>query len=174
MAGGFAVRDAQAAEHDEIVAPVAMLRRRAPGIRVQMNFGKAFANRLQSRHVVLVRVRDEQVFELKLIFLNQLEDGRDIPTGVEQRGIAGDFVPNQITMHRVAAFGRADLPQLAPEAQILFRRMPAVGDGFEFGRVQPDEIRQRREIRSPADLSGCFQRGQFRFRNTRRGSRNCG
>ena len=52
--------------------------------------------------------------------------------------------------------------------------MPAVGDGFEFGRIQPDEIRQRREIRPPAGLSGCFQRGQFRFGNTRRGCRRCG
>jgi hypothetical protein len=77
-------------------------------------------------------------------------------------------------MHSVATLGRADLPQLAPEAQILFARMPAVGNAFEPGWIQPDEIRQRREIRSLAGLSGCFKRGQFGFGNTRCGCRNCG
>ena len=167
VAGRFTVRDAQAAEHDEIVAPVAVLWRSAFGVRVQMNFGEAFANWLQARHVVLVRVRDEQMLELKLIFLDQLENGSGIPAGIEQCGVACDFIPNQIAMHGVAALGRADLPQLAPPAQILFRRQPAAGHAFEPGRIQPDEVRQRREIRSLADLSGGFKRGQFGFGNTR-------
>ena len=62
-----------------------------------------------------------------------------------------------------------NLPQLAPHAQILFRRQPAAGNAFELGRIQPDEVRQRREIRLPADLSGGFQRGQLRFGNSRGG-----
>jgi len=45
--------------------------------------------------------------------------------------------------------------------------MPAAGNAFELGWIQPDEIRQRREIRSPAGLSAFFKRGQLSFGNSR-------
>lgn len=119
VAGRFAVRNAQAAKHDEIVTPVTVLRRRAFGVCVQMNFGKAFANRLHGCDVVVVRVRDEKVFELKLVFPDQFENGLGVPAGVEQRGVTRDFVPYQIAMHLGAAFDRADLAKFAPRAQVF-------------------------------------------------------
>src|SRR5664280_214996 len=33
--------------------------------------------------------------------------------------IARDLIPDQIAMHRVAGFGGADLPQLAPRAKVF-------------------------------------------------------
>ncbi len=99
-------------------------------------FGNSLADFRHACDVIVMRVRDKQMLELKLIFRNNFQNRRGVPAGVEQRGFARDLVPNQIAMHRVAAFGRADLPELPPHTQIFLRWQPAVGNDFQLGGIQ--------------------------------------
>ena len=168
MAGGVPVRDAQAAQMDAIVAAVPMLRRGAPGVRVQMDIGKVVADSRHAGYVIVMCVRDEQVFELKLVFLHQLQHRAGVPAGVEHRRLARDFVPDQVTMHRIAALCRADLPQFPPGAQIFPLRQPTFRNRLQPARVQLKERSQRRELDAPGNLARILKRGQSGLAQSRR------
>ena len=94
--------------------------------------------------------------------------GFGIESGVKQRRVARDFIPDEIAIHRDALARRREHAQFAPEAQILFRRQPAVGDAFKFGRIQPISGASVAKFDFRRGFPGFFQRGQFGFGNSRR------
>src|SRR3954470_934613 len=95
-------------------------------------------------------VRDENVFELKLVFFDQLQNGSSLPAGVEHCRFARDFVPDQVAMNLSAGFCSADLTKLAPGAKILGRRQPAAGNRLQFARIESDQRSERAKV----DLCG--------------------
>ena len=66
--------------------------------------------------MVLVRMCEEKVPQLQAVLLDDLHDQSRLPASVEQRRFACELVPNEETVHGVAALGRADLPQFIEAA----------------------------------------------------------
>ena len=110
------------------------------------NFARIGAHR---RDVVLVHVGEKKMAQVEAVFLDQLENGRGVPAGVKQSGLARPFVPGQVAMDGHAVGGGGDLAQFAPEREIGRGGQPAVGDAFQLGRVHAEGRAERRQ-NSPA------------------------
>ena len=83
MTGRVAVGDAQTAEMNEIVRPIALIHRRIFRARMKFHFRNPAANRFERGNVVGMRVRDEQVFELNFVPVDQLENRLRVEARVE-------------------------------------------------------------------------------------------
>jgi hypothetical protein len=151
---------------NKIVRAISLIHWRSLGARMKTHFGKFFANRTESRNVIVVRVSDEKMPKDQLVLLDHVQDRLRVPTSIEQRCFARDFVPDKITIYRDVLSGARERSQLAPTADILFGWVPAIGDPFELRGVKPDQIRKRNEIGTPGGLSGIFNRSQFRKRKS--------
>src|SRR5881392_615282 len=114
---------------------------------MQFDFRQTTANRFKRGDVIRVRVRDEKMFELELVLVDQVKNRLGIESGVEQRRFAGDLVPYQVAVHFEACSGSRDGAQFAPEPQIAVLWQPAVRDAFELCAVQPELRRQRLKVR---------------------------
>ena len=99
---------------------------------MQPRFRPRLADFRQCLDMIPMRVRDENVPELKLFGGDGVENRPGVESGVKERRLACDFVPDQIAIHRQSVAGRGEYADFAPEAQILCCRQPAVGDGFEL------------------------------------------
>ena len=115
-----------------------------------------------------MRMRDENMFELKLFGGDAIKNRLCIKSGVEQSGVARDFVPDEIAVHGKIFGGRGEHADFAPDGQIFFRGQPAAGDGFEFLRIESEDFCERGEIYLAGKFSSFFERGKIAFGNGRR------
>ena len=87
---------------------------------MQSSLWESLAQLAQSGDMIFVPMGDENVAELELIFVNQLNNRGCLPAGIKKSGVAGDFVPNQITIHGHAPGIRGERTKLAPAVQVFF------------------------------------------------------
>ncbi len=73
---------------------------------MQLDLRESLANRAQRADMIVVSMRDEEMIQLQPMPLDQFEDGPRLETGVEQRGVPGCLIPNQIAVHAVAVAAR--------------------------------------------------------------------
>ena len=141
---------------------------------MEADFGELLTQFAQGGDMVLMAVGDEDVAKLELVLGDQFGHGSRLPAGVEQRRLARDFVPHQVAIDGHAARSGGDAAQLAPGAQVLLGRQPAVGDGLQLARMQADQCGQRGQIGFLRRLAGLLQRRQFRLRQPGRPRGGCG
>ena len=110
------------------------------------------------------------------IVLRQAHQQRlGIEADVEQGGGARDFIPDQKAVDRQTVARRGEHAELAPDRQVGDHRQPASGNTRQLLRVQADQFSQGLEIDlQSADLTGFFERDQFRLGNARRCRRRTG
>lgn len=154
------MRDAEAAEMDEVPGAIALVRGCAFGIRVQLYFWVTFADVTQGEDVILVGMSEEKVFKFKLVLIDQRRDGRGIPAGIKERGLPSDFIPREVAIDR-HALGGADLADFAPLLDGGGTGKPALGDPLQFCAVETDESRELGIIRRPIRLAGVLEPRQF-------------
>ena len=109
----------------------------------------------------MVAVGDEEAFQEELVLLDDANDRRSFPAGVEQGRLPALRVPGEKAVDGVAALAGADLAQFAPAGQGRWLGLPAPGNGFEFGRMQADESRQRLKVRRSGAVAAGFQNLNF-------------
>ena len=112
---------------------------------------------------------------VKLFGGDAIQNRLRVKAGVEQRGVARDFVPDEITIHGKTFARRREHAEFAPDGQIFRRRQPAVGDALRaLAAFRPISGASAAKFIFFADWSGFFQRGQFAFGNARRAGRRGG
>src|SRR5207302_4592343 len=148
------------AEMNEIVRAIPLVHGRGLRAGMQFDFGQTTANRFKRSDVIRVRVRDEEMFELELVLVDEVKNRLRVESSVEQRRFAGDLVPHQIAVHFEACSGSRDGAQFTPEPPIAVLRQPAVRDAFELAAMQTNFRRERPKIGSPGGLTGLLQRGE--------------
>jgi len=126
VSGRVAIGDPQAAEHDEVVGAVALFDGGALGAGVDAGLGMAFTDGTQGGEVIGVGMRDEDVTQHQLVFVDEPQHGGGVETGVEQGGVPGDLVPDQIGVHRHVIVGGGDDAEFAPLGHVRRAGQPAV------------------------------------------------
>src|SRR5262245_46466908 len=84
---------------------------------MEAHFRKALTDRAYRRDVIFMSVGDKEVPELKLVFVQDFEDRFGIPTSVEKRGLASDFVPYKVSVDGHSLAGGGDPSEFAPRAK---------------------------------------------------------
>ena len=174
VAWRLAVCHTQPSEMDDFRGLVALVHGRVFRAGMQPRFRPRRADFRQCFDMIPMRVRYKNVPELKLFGGDGVENRPGVESGVKERRLARDFIPDEIAIHRqpVARCGEhADFP---PDAQILLRGQPPIGDGFKFLRIQANQRREFGEIDFHRGFPGFLQDGQFGSGYFRRGCRNCG
>src|ERR1051325_1930489 len=133
---------------------------------MQPHFGKLFTNSSERSDVIVVRVRDENMTQHKLVFFNGFQNLLSIPAGIKQRSFTRNFVPDEITIHRDVLSRGTKRMQFAPGAEIPFRRSPAIGNSFELSGGQSYQTCESHKIRAFPDLTGLLQSTKFCRRYT--------
>src|SRR5262245_18018124 len=99
---------------------------------MQTHFRKTFAHSRQRRDMVLMCVSDENMPKDDMVFIDQTQDRLRIPSSVEQGGIAGNFIPNKVTVHRKVIASGGDASKFPPGVQILRRGFPSRSNRTQF------------------------------------------
>ncbi len=98
MAGGVPVREAKAAEMNEVVRAVSLVHRRGLRTGVKARFRIFLAEAAECGDVILVGMRKEYVPELKLVLGQQFQDWAGLPAGIKESRLPRNLIPNQITV----------------------------------------------------------------------------
>jgi len=111
-------------------------------------------------------VRDENVPELKLFGSDGVENRFRVEPGIEQRRVALDFVPDEVTIHRQPFVRRGEHADFRAIGSNPFARATS---RWRWLRVFADSsqsmARVWRKSIFAAGFAGFFKRGQFSFGN---------
>jgi len=97
----------------------------------------------QRLDVIPMRVRDENVPELNLLGGDAIEHRLRVESGVEQRRVAGDFVPDEITIHGQPFARRGD----TRISRMRTKSLAQAASRWRWLQVLPDSSDQWRELR---------------------------
>ena len=173
VAGVSTVRDAQAAEVDDLGILVALVHGGVLRTAMDAGLGKGGADFGQFLDVIVMRMGDKNMPQHEAFLGNHVEHGLGVETGVEEGGVALDLVPEEVAIHQHAVgVGGGDDADFAPDGQIGFWRQPAVGNAFKFLGLKAEQLSERGEIELLAALAGGLEGGQFAFGNAGGGA--CG
>ena len=157
VAGCIPIGDPQAAKGDAIVGAISVLWRGSFGVGVDAKLRESFAQRPDGRHVIVVSVREKEVFEGNRFLVDEFQNWRRIPACVEQGPIARDFVPHEKAVHGEAFARGGDDAKFTPESKIARGGQPTCSDAREFFRMQADDGRDFRDVNGRIALAGAFQ-----------------
>lgn len=163
VARGFAMRDPQPAQMHDFIGFVALVYRRAFGTGMKPGLGPGFANFWQHLDVVPMRVGNENVPELELVFREAIKNRAGVEARVKQRRLARNLIPNQVTIHSEPVPGRLENTDFAPAAQVFWRRQPTAGNPFELLGMKPQAFPQREQVNLWRGRPGFFQGRQLGF-----------
>src|SRR5207248_3878856 len=89
--------------------------------------------------------------------IDRLKNRPGVESRVEQRCLAGDFVPDQIAVHLETRSCGCDLAQLSPEAQIALLWQPTARDALELPGVQSNLRPEPFKVWPPDNLAALLQ-----------------
>ena len=102
-----------------------------------------------------MRMSDENVFDLELMFIDVSENGGRVETRVEDGRLASDFVPDQVGINGHAIVLSGDHSQLAPTVCRHRFRQPAFGNSLELNPIEQEFGAEFGEAAAGSRLS-CF------------------
>ena len=89
-----------------------------------------------------MRVRDENVPELKLFGGNAIQNRFRVQAGVKQRRLALDFIPDEIAIHGQAFACRGEHADFAPDGTNPFARAASRWRWLRVLRIQANQRRK--------------------------------
>lgn len=104
--------------------------------------------------MISMGMRDKNVFDLELMFIDLSEDGSRVETRVKDGCLASDLVPDQIGVnsHTIALSG--DHPQFTPTVGRHRLGQPAFGNPLELNPIEQELGSEFGEATTGGRLSG--------------------